>query len=98
MKLGNSLYHNDTKNSERTVTLSNGKQLEPLGTKIRRLRQAKGLPQDRLAIHARVDQSGLSKFERGQKGHRMGRVPLTRIAQALGTSFDALVAETDYVP
>ncbi len=71
-------------------------QLEPIGAKIRRLRQAKGLPQDRLAIQAKVDQSGLSKFERGQEGHRLGPVPLSRIAEVLGISFAALVESTDY--
>jgi transcriptional regulator with XRE-family HTH domain len=69
---------------------------ERLGDKIRRLRQAKGLPQDRLAIQARVDQSGLSKFERGHGRHQMGPVPLTRIAQVLGISFAALIEGTDY--
>jgi transcriptional regulator with XRE-family HTH domain len=68
---------------------------EPIGARIRRLREAKGLPQDRLAIQAHVDQSGLSKFERGA-GQRMGRVPLTRIAEVLGVSLADLVNGTDY--
>jgi transcriptional regulator with XRE-family HTH domain len=78
--------------------MENGNGVEPLGAKIRRLRQAKGLPQDRLAIQARVDQSGLSKFERGREGHRFGPIPLARIAQVLGTSLDALIEGTDYKP
>jgi transcriptional regulator with XRE-family HTH domain len=71
-------------------------QPEPIGAKIRRLRQELGLPQDRLALKARVDQSGLSKFERGREGHRLGHEPLTRIAAALGMSLSDLVAGTDY--
>ena len=70
------------------------KKPEPIGAKIRRLREAKGLPQDRLAIQAHVDQSGLSKFERG--ADRMGPVPLTRIAGVLGLSLQDLVENTDY--
>lgn len=76
--------------------MENGEQVERLGARIRRLRQAKGLPQDRLAIQAHVDQSGLSKFERGHGDLRFGPVPLTRIAEVLGTSLAALVEGTDY--
>jgi transcriptional regulator with XRE-family HTH domain len=68
---------------------------EALGAKVRRLRLERGLPQDRLAIEAHVDQSGLSKFERGQSS-RLGPVPLGRIAQVLGLTLDELVAGTDY--
>ena len=69
-------------------------QLERIGTKVRRLRTEKGLSQDRLALEAHVDQSGLSKFERGSRG--LGRVPLTRVAQVLGISFEELVSGTDF--
>ena len=68
---------------------------EPLGARIRRIRSERGLSQDRLAIEAHVDQSGLSKFERGRE-RRMGPVPLGRIAKALGMSLDELVAGSDY--
>jgi transcriptional regulator with XRE-family HTH domain len=68
--------------------------LEPLGERIRRLRQAKGLPQERLALLAKVDQSGLSKFERGGRG--LGRVPLTRIASVLGVTLADLLQGSDY--
>lgn len=70
--------------------------VESLGARIKRLRQERRLAQDRLAIEARIDQSGLSKFERG-KERTVGRVPLTRIAAVLGVTFDDLVAGTDYV-
>ena len=70
---------------------------EPLGTKIRRLRQERKLSQDRLAIEAHVDQSGLSKLERG-KEKRMGETPLRRIAAVLRIPFEELVAGTDLQP
>lgn len=72
------------------------KQLEPVGAKIRRLREERGIAQERLSIEAKVDQSGLSKFERGKERH-MGERPLRRIADALGVSFDELVMGTDYL-
>jgi DNA-binding transcriptional regulator YiaG len=69
--------------------------LEPLGSKIKRLRQARNLSQDRLAIESHVDQSGLSKFERG-KDRAMGRAPLERIAAVLKVTLAELVAGTDH--
>ncbi len=68
--------------------------VEGLGAKVRRLRIERKYSQDRLALEAHVDQSGLSKFERGGKG--IGRVPLTRIAQVLEMSFEELIAGTDF--
>ena len=70
---------------------------EPLGARIRRLRQERKLSQDRLAIEAHVDQSGLSKLERG-KEKRMGEKPLRRIAAVLKVPFEDLVARTDFRP
>lgn len=70
--------------------------IEPVGAKIRRLRQARGIAQDRLAIEAHVDQSGLSKFERAVPGKLFGDTPLRRIAGTLGISLEELVAGTDY--
>ena len=70
------------------------RKLEQIGSKVRRLRMERGLSQDRLAIEANVDQSGLSKFERGGRG--MGRTPLTRVASVLRMSFDELIAGTDF--
>jgi transcriptional regulator with XRE-family HTH domain len=69
--------------------------VESLGAKIKRLRQARNLSQDRLAIESNVDQSGLSKFERG-KDRAMGRAPLERIARVLNLSLADLVAGTDH--
>jgi len=68
------------------------KALEPVGERIRRLRTAAGIGQERLALLARVDQSGLSKFERGGRG--LGAAPLRRIAEVLGVTFESLVADT----
>lgn len=68
---------------------------EPLGSKIKRLRAERKLSQDRLAIESHIDQSGLSKFERG-RDRTMGEIPLRRIAAVLKLSFEQLVAETDY--
>lgn len=67
---------------------------EAIGQRIRRLRQGKGLSQDRLALEAHVDQSGLSKFERGSRG--LGRVPLERIARVLGIPLEELLVGTDF--
>ena len=75
--------------------MRNDADVEGLGPRIRRLRTEQGLTQDRLALRARVDQSGLSKLER-QASKRMGPVPLTRIAEVLGITFDELVEGTDY--
>jgi transcriptional regulator with XRE-family HTH domain len=67
---------------------------ENIGGKVRRLRIEKGYSQDRLALEAHMDQSGLSKFERGGRG--LGRIPLTRIARVLGISFEELISGTDF--
>jgi transcriptional regulator with XRE-family HTH domain len=72
-----------------------GNDVETLGQRIKRLRQAKGLTQDRLAIEAHIDQSGLSKLERG-KERSMSKVLVMRIAGVLSLSFEELVANTDF--
>lgn len=70
-------------------------QVESLGAKVKRLRQERKLSQDRLAIESHIDQSGLSKFERG-KERAMGPAPLQRIARVLKISLEELIAGTDY--
>lgn len=70
-------------------------EVELLGAKVKRLRMERPLSQDRLAIEAHIDQSGLSKFERG-KDRAMGEIPLRRIAAVLKVSFEDLVRGTDY--
>lgn len=69
---------------------------ETLGGKVRRLRSELGLGQERLAIEANVDQSGLSKFERGKEKRALSEAALQRIAATLKVSFDSLVDGTDY--
>lgn len=68
---------------------------EPLGARVKRLRIERKIPQERLAINASVDQSGLSKFERGV-GRSLGVSSLQRIASVLNVSFEQLVEGTDY--
>jgi DNA-binding XRE family transcriptional regulator len=69
--------------------------LERLGARIKRLRQERGLSQDRLAIGAHIDQSGLSKFERG-KDSSIGDAAVRRIAAQLNIGFEELVAGTEF--
>lgn len=69
--------------------------VEPLGKRIRRLRQERGLSQDRLALGAQMDQSGLSKFERGVE-KKPGETILRRVADYLKVPFEELIAGTDY--
>jgi transcriptional regulator with XRE-family HTH domain len=66
---------------------------EELGVKIRRLRSERGIAQERLAIEAHVDQSGLSKFERG-RDRRMSKQSLERIAAVLRLTYDQLLEGT----
>jgi transcriptional regulator with XRE-family HTH domain len=69
---------------------------EMLGAKIRRLRNERGVGQERLAIEANVDQSGLSKFERGKDNRALSETALRRLAGALKMSFENLIEGTDY--
>ena len=69
---------------------------EPIGARIRRLRMERGLGQERLAIEGGVDQSGLSKFERGKDHRSIGEASLRRLARVLEVTFEDLVAGTDY--
>jgi transcriptional regulator with XRE-family HTH domain len=78
-----------------SVVASESRTLEPIGARVKRLRTERKLAQDRLAIEAHIDQSGLSKFERG-KERGMGKVPLSRIAAVLGVTYEELIAGTDF--
>lgn len=69
--------------------------VELIGAKIKRLRQERKIVQDRLAIEAGVDQSSLSKFERGVD-QGLGPIPLGRIAKVLGLTLEELTAGTDW--
>lgn len=68
---------------------------ERLGARVRRLRMERSIPQEKLAINASVDQSGLSKFERGV-GRSLGAAALQRIAAVLGVPYEDLLCGTDY--
>jgi transcriptional regulator with XRE-family HTH domain len=76
--------------------MTNGEARESLGAKIRRLRGERGLGQERLAIEANIDQSGLSKFERAKDSRRLSPSALDRLARVLDLSFEELVAGTDW--
>lgn len=67
---------------------------ENIGARVRRLRTEKGMSQDRLALEAHMDQSGLSKFERGGRG--VGEVPLRRIAASLRLTYEELIEGSDF--
>ena len=71
---------------------------ESLGARIRRLRLEKGMGQERLAIEANVDQSGLSKFERGKDKRGIGEQALRRLAVVLDLEFEELISGTDHSP
>jgi predicted transcriptional regulator len=69
---------------------------ETLGAKIRRMRCEIGIGQERLAIESHVDQSGLSKFERGKDSRALSEAALRRIATTLGVTFERLIDGTGY--
>ena len=77
------------------MTEDSYQQGEPLGYRIRRLRQEQGITQDGLALRANLDQSGLSKIERLRR-KPYGPVPLARIAKVLGMTLEELVTGTDH--
>lgn len=60
-----------------------------LGPRVRSYRQNRGMTQDHLALEANLDQSGLSKFERGT--HSLSSSALERIAKVLDVDYDELV-------
>ncbi len=67
---------------------------ESLGAKIRQLRLKRGMGQEQLAIEASVDQSALSKFERGKRSSGFSEAALERMANSLGTTLDELMSQT----
>jgi transcriptional regulator with XRE-family HTH domain len=67
---------------------------ESVGSRVRRIRMERGIGQERLAIAAHIDQSGLSKFERNAV--HLGEPPLRRIANVFQISFEDLVEGTDF--
>ena len=71
------------------------RRMETIGQRIKRLRTERGIGQDRLALRADVDQSGLSKIERGvRKGLSLAFAE--RIADALEVPVADLLRDTNY--
>jgi transcriptional regulator with XRE-family HTH domain len=60
---------------------------------VRRLRESKGLSQERLAELAGVHRTYLGDVERGIRN--IALVNMTRIARALGTSLSKVIAEME---
>lgn len=67
-----------------------------IGANVRRLRNGKGLTQERLAENADVSVSLIQQIERGVKDPRAST--LVALAGALNTSVDSLVEEAEEVP
>ncbi|MGF6769478.1 transcriptional regulator with XRE-family HTH domain [Paraburkholderia sp. GAS199] len=65
--------------------------LVALGQAVRRLRETKGLSQESLALRAEVDRAYVGRVERGDNAAAL--LTLKRIADALGISMSALMAE-----
>jgi transcriptional regulator with XRE-family HTH domain len=63
------------------------------GQVVRRLRESKGLSQERLAELAGVHRTYLGDVERGIRN--IALVNMTRIARALGTSLSKVIAEME---
>jgi len=59
-----------------------------LGSNVRRIREAKGLTQERLGEHAELDPTYISGIERGVRNPSL--VSIVRVAQALKITVSAL--------
>jgi transcriptional regulator with XRE-family HTH domain len=70
--------------------------LHKLGLRIQQLRQDLGWTQGQLAETTQADRSQVSRLEAGE---RLVSAPvLARVASALGTTVDALLAEAGFIP
>ena len=63
------------------------------GRTVRRLRENKGLSQEKLAELAGIHRTYIGDVERGTRN--IALVNMTRIAKALGTSLNRLIAEME---
>jgi len=63
------------------------------GRTVRRLRENKGLSQEKLAALAGIHRTYIGDVERGTRN--IALVNMTRIAKALGTSLSRLIAEME---
>ncbi len=61
---------------------------ERIGTKIRQLRESKGMEAKQLAVLANIDAANLSRIEKGK--YSVGFDILTKIADALGVKVDLI--------
>jgi transcriptional regulator with XRE-family HTH domain len=66
------------------------------GRTVRRLRENKGLSQEKLAELAGIHRTYIGDVERGTRN--IALVNMTRIAKALGTSLSRLIAEMEKEP
>ncbi len=64
------------------------------GERVKALRRGKGMSQAQLAFYSKVAQSYISAIERGEEAN-VGGVPLSRMADILGTSTDYLMGKTE---
>ncbi len=71
--------------------LANRPALKRLGTRVRRLRQDRGLSQEALADVAKVGRSYMSRIERGVRN--CSTLHLVRLAKALDVSVSELFSE-----
>lgn len=62
-----------------------------LATRIRELREARGLSQEEVAVKAHLDRADLSRIENGKGPRSLGTTRLNNIAQALGVTLSDLV-------
>jgi Predicted transcriptional regulators len=69
------------------------KSLELLGSKIRKLRQEKGLSQEEFAHIADIDRSYIGQIERGERNIAFSNI--LKIAQALGVKISDLTEGID---
>ena len=63
------------------------------GRTVRRLRESKGLSQEKLAELAGIHRTYIGDVERGTRN--IALVNMTRIAKALGTSLSRIIAEME---
>ena len=86
--------HNVASSGMTTGRSGRASAVERIGERVRRLRTARNLSQDRVSLSANIDQSGFSKFERGARS--LGEGALRRVASVLGIEFESMVKDTDF--
>ncbi|MEI9926963.1 MAG: helix-turn-helix transcriptional regulator [Sphingomonas sp.] len=65
-----------------------------VGQNVRRLRHAKGLSQEKLAVDAAIDLTYLGGIERGRRNPSL--LVMVRIADALDAPLEALIANESF--